>query len=139
MEPTIEQDTNPARPSEVTRAVQLLSASLAIGLLRSILNLVQRTSGTTLIVALVVVVAFFVVCSFIVLKISAGKNWARIVVLIIVVILLCFIPFAVPAYLQELRQNVFVGLLGILITLLQLVGTYLLFTKNSNQWFRTRQ
>jgi hypothetical protein len=136
MEPVIEQDANAERPREVTRAVQLLASSLAIGLLNSVFHLAQRTSGVPMFLALLIVILSFGLLFFLVMKVSAGRNWARIIVLILV---LCGIPFAIPAYLQEVRRNVLSGTLSIIIVLLQLGGTYLLFTRKSNLWFRTRK
>lgn len=135
METIDEQSANAARPRAVTTAVQLFVSSLAIGLLKSIFNLTQRTSGLPMIIALLVVIAFFGLLFFLVLKIASGKNWARIVVLILVL----FVPFAIPAYLEEVRRSVLSGTLSIIIALLQLVGTILLFIKPSNVWFRTRK
>lgn len=136
MEPTIEQNANAERPREVARAVQFLTSSLAIGLLNAIFHLAQRTSGAPMIFALLIVIAFFGLLFFLVMKISAGRNWARIILLILV---LFGIPFAISAYLEEVRRNVLSGTLSIIVTILQLIGTYFLFTRNSNLWFRRRK
>ncbi|HSS18784.1 MAG TPA: hypothetical protein VLL54_01670 [Pyrinomonadaceae bacterium] len=146
MEATIDPQTNAPRPKEVTRGALFLSASLGLGVVRGIVNLTQRTSGTTLIVASIVVIAFFAVLFFGVTQVLAGRNWARITILVIVAILILSIPVtlilfpsALPAYLQDLKTNKFLGTLGIVISVLQILGTYQLFTRNSNQWFRTRR
>lgn len=136
MESTSEQKANAERPREVTRAVQFLFSSLAIGLLNAMFHLAQRTSGAPLVFALLIVIAFFGLLFFLVMKISAGRNWARIILLVLV---LFGIPFAIPAYLEEVRRNVLSGTLSIIVSILQLIGTYLLFTKQSNLWFRTRK
>ena len=136
MEPTIEQNANVERPRSVTKAVQFLASALAIGLLNAIFTLVQRTTGIPMLVVLIIVIAFFGLLFFLVMKISAGRNWARIIWLILV---LCNVPFAVLAYPEAVRRNVISGTLSIIIVILQLIGTCLLFTKNSNLWFRTRK
>jgi len=136
MEPAIEQNANAERPREVTRGVQFLASSLAIGLLNSVFHLGQRTSGAPMFLALLIVILSFGLLFFLVMKVSAGRNWARIIVLILV---LFGIPFAIPAYLHEVRRNVLSGTLSIIILLMQLSGTYLLFTRKSNLWFRTRK
>jgi FtsH-binding integral membrane protein len=135
MDSTIEQNANAERPRVVSKAVQFLASALAIGLLNAILTLVQRTSGIPMLVVLIIVVAFFALLFLLVMKVSAGKNWARIVWLVWV---LLNAPFAILAYPQAVRRNVISGTLSIIIVILELIGTYLLFTKNSNQWFRTR-
>ena len=136
MESTSEQKENVERPREVQRAVQFLTSSLAIGLLASILRLAQRVSGAPMILSLLIVIAFFGLLFFLVMKISAGRNWARIVCLVLV---LLGLPFAISAYVQEVRIHLVSGTLSIIILTLQLIGTFLLFTKQSNLWFRTRK
>lgn len=136
MEPTSEQHANAERPREVSRAVQFLISSLAIGLMASIFHLAQRLSGVPMFFALLIVIAVFAVGFLLVNRISARRNWARIVWLVLV---LFGLPFAIPANLQEVRRNVLSGTLSVIITILQLIGTYLLFTRNSNPWFRTRK
>jgi hypothetical protein len=136
MEPTIEQNTKLERPGAVTKAVQFLASAVVIGLLNSIFTLVQRTSGVPMLVVLIIVIAFFGLLFFLVIKISARKNWARIIWLILVI---CNAPFAIMAYPEAVRRSVIAGTLSIIIVILQLIGTALLFTKNSNLWFRTRK
>jgi hypothetical protein len=136
MDPQIEQTANVERPRAVTRAVQFLSSAVVIGLLNAIFTLAQRARGIPMLVALIIVGAFFALLFFLVRKISAGRKWARIIWLILV---LCNVPFAVLAYPEAIRRNVISGTLSIFSVVLQLIGTYLLFTKNSNLWFKTRQ
>jgi uncharacterized membrane protein len=78
----------------------------------------------------------FAVASVLAYVIYKRRDWARIILLVLV---LFGIPFAIPAYLEEVRRNVLSGTLSIIISILQLIGTYLLFTKQSNLWFRTRK
>jgi hypothetical protein len=185
MEPTIEQDANVERPREVTRGVQFLTSSLAIGLLKSLFNLAQSTSGIPMIFASLIVIAVFGIGFVLIWRISAlrwmkilnpvlltssaalaavalmdlisakyvaalafaiasvlayavykRRNWARIIVLVLI---LFGLPFAIPANLLEVRRNVLSGTISIIVTILQLIGTYLLFTRNSNRWFKTRK
>ena len=136
MEPASEQHANAERPWEVSRAVQFLTSSLAIGLITSIFHLAQRISGVPMIFASLIVIAFFGLGFFLINRISGRRNWARILLLVLVVF---GTPFAIAAYLQEVRKNVLFGTLSIIITILQLIGTYLLFTRNSNLWFRKRK
>ena len=134
MDPIIEPATG--RPSVVTTAVGLLLLSIAIGLLTSSLRVAQQVSGAPLMLGLLIVFAFFALFLFLVSRIRAGRNGARIILLVLVLIGL---PFAIPAYIVEFRKNVLSGSVSMLIALLQLVGTCLLFTSNSNSWFRARK
>ena len=136
MEPPIEPTANIARPKETTSAKQLLYASLAIGLTRAVFGLTQRTSGTALVLAALIVISFFALGFFLVWKISAGRKWARIILLVLVLINL---PFAVLTNISELKRSVWSGAFSILIEVILWIGTFLLFTRNSNHWFRSRK
>ena len=136
MEPPIEPTANVARPKETTSAIQFLYASLAIGLIRAVFGLTPRVSGAALILAALIVIAVFALGFFLVWKISAGRNWARIILLALVLINL---PFAVLGNVSELKRSVLSGAFSILIEVILWIGTYLLFTRNSNLWFRSRK
>ena len=135
MEPTTEPVAE-ARPGEVTLAVRLLWLSIAIGSLTSGLRVAGLVSGASLVVALLIAIVIFGFYLFLVSRISAGRNWARIVFL---VFFLIGLPFSILNNLAELRKSVLFGSISILIAVIQVVATYLLFTKNSNRWFRQRQ
>ena len=136
MEPPIESAAVVERPKEVTRAVQLISASFAIGGIRAVFDLAQKVSGARYFLTILLLVAFLGICFFFVSKIAAGRNWARITFL---VLLLIGLPLAVPGYIGELRTSLLYGSLSMIMAILQVIGTYLLFTKQSNLWFRTRK
>ena len=136
MEPPIEPTAQLSRPKETTFAIQFIYASLAIGMLRAVFGLTQRASGAALILAALIVISFFALGFFLVWKISSRRNWARIILLILVLINL---PFAVLANVSELKQSILSGTLSVLIELILWVGTCLLFTKTSNLWFRSRK
>ena len=133
MDPTTEPSAIVERPREATRAVQLISASFLIGGIRAVVELTHKVSGVYFLVAIFLLIAFFGICFFLVSKIAAGRNWARIVFIVLVLIGL---PFAILGYIQELRTSLLGGSISIIIAVLQLIGTYLLFIKNSNTWFR---
>jgi len=136
MDPTIEPTTNASRPIEATRAVWFISVSFVIGGIRSVFDLAQKMSGPAFLLALLGLVIFLGTCFFFVSKIAAGRNWARIIFL---ALLLIGLPFAILGYRVELRTGLLHGSVSILLAILQLIGAYLLLTKNSNLWFRTRK
>ncbi len=86
MEPPIETTAILARPAVVTRAVQLILLSLLIGMGRAIFDLVHQASGLTFIFALIILLLVAAVLSFLAAKIYRGRNWARIVLLILIII-----------------------------------------------------
>jgi hypothetical protein len=111
-------------------------SALALGLITAIFQAAQKVSGAQLVFASLIVIAVFGLAFFLITKIARQRNWARIV---LVVLVLFGLPFAIRGHLQEIKRNVPAGTVGITITLLQLVGTSLLFTKQSNVWFRERK
>ena len=124
------------RPKSVTMGVQVLLASLAVGTITAAVHVFQNAVGPSMAIALVIVLAFFGLGFLLVWRIAAGNNWARIILLILV---LFGTPLAVPGYLAALKLSVVSGSISIFINILQLIGTYLLFTRGSNVWFRNRK
>ena len=131
-----EEGVNPERPKRVTTGVQFLFASLALGTIAAATSVVRHAAGITMVGALAFVLLFFAVGFLLVWRIAAGKNWARIVWLVLVLI---GTPFALRSYVATLKVSVLSGSLSIFISILQLVGTYLLITGSSNSWFRKRK
>jgi uncharacterized membrane protein len=121
------------RPQRVTTAVLLLKLALALGILAASVHIIRAVSGTAMMIALAIVIAFFAVGFLLVWRISLGNNWARILLLILVVI---GTPLSVPGYIRDLKHGLAWPTLSILISLLQIIGTSLLFTGRANAWFR---
>jgi len=133
MEPVIEQDAPVTRPSQVTRAVQLLTCGLVIGFIATAIRLWGHVPMLSLVLGLLMLLVFLSLCFFLIRKIAAGRNWARIVLLVLVIL---GTPFAIPAYIAEARVNVVPGVLSIIIVVLQVIATVLLFLPPANRWFR---
>lgn len=133
MELTNEPTESVARPRAVSNAVLLFYTAFAIGAIRAVFDLIRRTSGVSFFVVLLALGIFLLVCVLFVRQIAAGKNWARIVFL---VLLLIGLPFAIPTYLTELKTSLVHGIVSIIVALLQVAGTVLLFSGESNRWFR---
>jgi len=121
------------KPLEVIRAVRLLYISLAIGFVSSLVMLAFEVSKVSKLLVLFFLLLFFGLSGFFVFKISKGKNSARILFL---VLFLLGVPFAIPNYINELRNNFLLGILSILIAVLQSAALYLLFKRSSNSWFK---
>jgi hypothetical protein len=136
MEAPAENFSNLERPKGATSAILFLSASLTIGLIRAIFGLTQRASGTALVLAALIVISFFALGFFLVWKISLGRNWARLVLLVLVVI---NFPFAVLGNIAELKKSFSSGTPSVAIEVILWIGTCLLFTRNSNLWFKGRK
>jgi hypothetical protein len=136
MDPTIEPTAHASRPPVVTSAVQFLSASFIIGAIRTVYDLSHKLSGAAFVLSIVFLIIFLAVCFFFVSMIAARRNWARIVFLVLLII---GVPLAIPTYIAELKASLPHGSISVLVAILQIIGIVLLFTKASNQWFKTRQ
>ena len=121
------------KPRSVSTAVNLLWASLAVGLLKMLMDsshLVGMAPGSAIVFFSVVLVALF---GFLYFQISVGKNWARITFLVMCVT--GIVP-AVSLLSTEFSRSVVVGTLSLLQLALQAYAAFLLFTQPGSNWFR---
>lgn len=133
MESTTLSNDSPEKPSQVKNAVYLLYATLVMGVVSSILNLSDPGVQASLGFALVAMVITFAILLFNVTMISRGRNWARMVYLVLYVIGL---PRSIVFLLQMLPSNTLTALIGTVQAILQLVAIVLLFQKPSSVWFK---
>ena len=121
------------RPEKVGTAVKLLYITLAIGVLRSIMEASMHAQIAS--PAFVMFITFFVLCIMwlLIYMIGKGRNWARITFLVLFII---GIPFSVLPLSQSLAANPISGLLGIAQTVIQVVALVFLFQKPSADWFK---
>ena len=101
-----EDGANLERPKRVTAGVQFLLISLALGTITAAVHVFRNAAGTSMVLALLIVLAFFGLGFLLVWRIAAGKNWARIILLVLVVV---GTPLAVPGYFASLKQNMVSG------------------------------
>jgi FtsH-binding integral membrane protein len=83
----------------------------------------------------VVFITFFAlgIMWFFIFMIGKGRNWARITFLVLFV---TGIPLSVLPLMQSVAANPISGLLGIVLTIFQMVALVFLFQKQSSDWFR---
>jgi hypothetical protein len=136
-------NTIPNKPSKVTLAVSLLYLSSAIGLANYLIQwllggtIAGESVGHTEIVILLITTPMFFWLYY---MIGKGRNWARIIVLII---LIPVVPVSAFLVIQSLSQTPFSNLLGIqdiivenLTTILYIVAMVFLFQRDSSDWFK---
>jgi hypothetical protein len=119
------------RPIEVTRAVKLLIASSAIDLIAKIPTLLYLSSAEILSEIVISVLVYGVIGWFI-YKIYQGRNWARIINLVLSII--GFVLIA-PSFIYELNNDWLSACLIFFNVAVQAIALYLLFKSNSNVWF----
>lgn len=105
---------------------------MAIGALKLLLNFDALVTSAAEVSRFALIFSF-VVTAFLIIKTSAGRNWARVTLLVF--LLIGALP-TVGIVLAELSQSVFAGLLTVAQVGLQAYALYLVFTKPGNSWFR---
>lgn len=135
------------RPIQVTNSVKILYALLGVGAIRFLFELgnlpaqMEQTYRETHVrvpmnfmygVAVVVFVITMGLMWLIAAKIGQGRNWARILYL---VLFLIGAPFSLGPLMQSLQTSPLSGILGIVQLGAQVVVAIFLFQKPSADWF----
>ena len=121
------------KPQSVVIAVNLLWASLAVGLVKMLMDFSNLSSVAPAAFTNFVLIFVFSLIGFLVFKISAGRNWARITFLVMFVI--GMLP-TLPLMFDEFSRAPVVGALSVAQVGLQVYALFLLFTQQGSTWFR---
>jgi hypothetical protein len=123
---------NSTPPNQVKLAVNLVWLSLGIGLLSTVFHQPATSPKFGVGFAVAVIVVTFAIIIFINFKILAGRNWARILNLILFAIGL---PMSVLPLGKVFNQPTFDGLAEVLQIGLQAASLYLVFLTKGKEWF----
>jgi hypothetical protein len=121
------------KPQPVVTAVNLLWASLAVGLVKMLMDFSNLTAVAPAAFTNFILIFTFALIGFLIFKISAGRNWARITFLVLFII--GVLP-TLPIVLGEFSRSAVVGALSVAQIGLQVYALILLFTQPGNSWFR---
>ena len=124
------------RPRSVTVALYLLWASLAITVVRFAVGYGALAPGTNLQLTLAVIIGTLVVYVFLIFMMSYGRNWARIVFLVL--FLAGLVP-SLPTLLANFGQSAVVGVGSLADLVLQAWALFLMFTSPGSAWFRKKE
>ena len=124
------------KPVAVRRAIGLLWASLAIGALKTPLDWAYLTSRASVAFNAFVIIFTFAITAFFIWKIGQGRNWARIIFLVL--FLLGVVPFVFIVR-SEFARSPASGLLSSVQSGLQAVAFFLIFTSPGKEWFQPRR
>jgi len=127
----------PSQPDHVTNGIRILWASVVLGALRVVVAPIDAGSEVQPGFGVVVGGGTIVVIGTMVWLISTGRNWARILFLILFILGLPAMVWAVVAGESILPRPWEVGF-SFLQGALQLAGLLFLFTTASNVWFKQR-
>lgn len=125
-----------SRPGNVKTAVYLFITTLLIGIIRSTLESSAQLQTVPLWLLMIFVLIIYLVIGGLIYMIYAGKNWARYLFSVLFVIGL---PLSIKPMIVSLSNTPVSGFLGILQSILQLIGIVFLFTKESSSWFKSRK
>jgi hypothetical protein len=121
------------KPQSVATAVNFLWASMAVGLVKMLMDFSNLSAVAPSAFTNFVLVFTFALIAFLIFKISAGRNWARITFLVMSVI--GVLP-TLPLMLGEFSRSPVVGALSVAQDGLQVYALFLLFTQPGSVWFR---
>ena len=128
-------ETQPAaqKPQSVVAAINLLWASLAVGLVKMLMDFSNLSAVAPAAFTNFILIFTFALIGFLIFKISAGRNWARITFLVMFII--GVLP-TLPIVLGEFSRSAVVGALSVAQIGLQVYALFLLFTQPGSSWFR---
>jgi hypothetical protein len=122
------------RPKKVTWAVNLLYASLGIGVIRIILASIQMLKPESLFVPVVLVALGSCFLWLIIYKTNKGKNWARWTCLVIFILpLLCIRP---TFLLLLLMTQPVLTAIALTQAVIHLIAIIFLFQTGSSEWYK---
>lgn len=122
------------RPSEVGLAVGILWSSFILGIVASLVFLYSFSisNSQSILFPLAVVFLGYGLYAYLISKISNGKNWARICLLVFGLIGICSTAFHLSTFFSG---SIFRDAVKILQYFMQLAAMAALFAPNSNRWF----
>ena len=123
---------NPA----VARAIGLLWITLVLFVVEVVVNSASFSRYNSSEYVAFLVILTVAIWSFLIRKISAGTNWARIVYLVLFVQGTVRFIFAMPVEFGRSAVWTAVGIVGIG---LQAIALYWIFTGQGNEWFQTQR
>ena len=120
------------KPTAVVRAVQFLWASFALEGVKLLVNSSSPSAIPLTPYVYFVMFFTFVVVGYLIYRISAGENWARLVFLVMFV--MGTAP-AFPSIIGELSRASALGMIFAAQIAIQIYALFLLFTQPGSSWF----
>ena len=120
----MEKEFSNNKPDSVKTAVNLLWISMALGLAKIVIELTYLNNLAPAVFTSIVLIGTLAFIAFLIVKISSGKNWARITFLVLFI--LGVLP-GIPTILREFVRSPVAGSLSIVQIALQTYALYLVF------------
>lgn len=119
-------------PKKVDIAVKLLYGVVALGILRAAINAINHIDVRSLGLVHLGHALVFVVSSYFIYKISKQQNWARIAVLVILIV---DIPLTVLPMFDSIKHSPLNNGLGLIQAVIFIAAMVLLYRPEASRWF----
>lgn len=124
------------RPTSVTKGVTLLYTAIVLAFLTSIAIILYATTHKipqfsltrTIVIEIIAILVFL----FLTYQIAKGANWARITMLVLVILSVISKILSIPLL---FAFSFMVGISTIVIMILQIIAMCFLYSKSSRPWF----
>jgi len=126
----------PSRPRQVKIAVALLWLSLVLGIPEAVLSSGQAGGGAAGVATAVVMLVIFGLFGFVTVKVQQGRNWARIVMLVLTALSVAAMLFPSD---EASAQGPLLQGLYLFDVVIEVVAMYLVFSKPGSLWFKPPQ
>jgi peptidoglycan/LPS O-acetylase OafA/YrhL len=126
-----------ARPKQVRVAVALLWASLALGIPEWILSAIRDPENTLGVFIVGFTMLLFAFSALLNIMIYRGRNWARIVALVLTLLGVLF-AFVLVLLVEPKPPSQLENALTLLGLVLDFIAVYLVFTKPGSLWFKVQ-
>jgi len=132
-----------ARPASVGTAVKLLYAALGLSIISSLIDrswIPEKIAGArwpewVLFGAIGLIV--FGLVFLLIYMIGGGKNWARIIYLVLYILMILSLPLSIKRFLQSVSNGPALGILNLVQVVIQGIALWLVFQRDSSAWFKT--
>ncbi|MEZ0152534.1 MAG: hypothetical protein AB9Q18_09595 [Candidatus Reddybacter sp.] len=124
-----------ALPQKVDLAVKLLYGVVAIGVVRMIINIINHIEVRSIGMTHLIHALTFVLSSYFIYQLSKQQNWARITLLIILIV---EIPFSILPMFDAIKHSLLNNGLGLIQAMLFVTAMILLYRPESSAWFNNK-
>jgi len=122
-----------AVPAKVDLAVKLLYGVVAIGVIRAIINIVNHIEVRSIGMTHFIHGLAFLLSGYLIYQVGKQQNWARITLLLILII---EIPFSILPMFDSIAHSLLNNGLGLVQALLFVTAMVLLYRPEAHDWFK---
>jgi CDP-diglyceride synthetase len=121
------------KPKDIYWAISIFFTSIVVGLTAIYFNNRENDSSVTKIISPIIFVSLI---GFILYKIFAGKNWARITLLVLMVLGLLALPYALIIYFQSSHLSFSLVIFQVILACAAMI---ILYERRCDDWFEMKK